>query len=494
MRERSRLSLLAAMFSVVLVHGCAWVPPADHSVEYREAPEMVETLAEIQDRLDHWPEDHWWKQFQSPELNEMMDLALRENLGLKVANARLREADSLVRVEGARLLPFLDADASLTHERVSQRGVFNALSDGRVSGARVLLGIINPLSFRYEFDFWGKNRAVLEAAMGEAASQQAEEAETRLRLTTAVARAYVRAVALRHQLSLARQMVDIRRTLHQLTIVRFEFGLESELAVQDAVAELEAAKKREAGIQDQFDLQRHLLARLTGRGPDAIRDMAGRAVSMPHAIPAPQHLPIGLLTHRPDLASSLYRAEAAAKRVRVAVTQFYPSIDLTGFLGFNAVTPIKGADTLAKLLFSGQAFSYGIAPGLHLPWFEGGRLRGELAARRAEYEGAVELYNDTLLAAMQEVADGLSSWDASRKTLEAHQRLLRSVSRDLRLTKIRLEGGLDDDRHVLRQRLPVLEQEYALKALESDHVVAMVNLIEALGGGYDNTEVSKTGS
>lgn len=479
-----------SLAACVLWSGCAWVPPAERSVEYREPPEMEETLAEVQDRLNHWPEDQWWKQLKSAELDELMELTLRDNPGLKVATARLREADGLVRVEGARLFPFLDADASLTHERVSQRGVFNALSDGRVSGARVLLGIINPLSFRYEFDFWGKNRALLEAAIGEAASQQAEEAETRLRLTAGVARAYIRAVALQRQLHLAKEMVELRRVLHQLTLVRFDFGLDSELSVQEAVTDLETAKKRAAGVQDQYDVQRHLLARLTGQGPDAIQRVMEGSLALPKGIPVPDHLPIGLLAHRPDLASALYRAEASAKRIRVAVTQFYPSIDLTGFLGFNAVTPIKGADNLARLLFSGQAFSYGIAPGLHLPWFEGGRLRGELAARRAEYEGAVELYNETLLAALQDVADSLSAWETSRQALEAHQRLLRAVSRDLRLTKVRQDGGLDDTRHVLRQRSPVLEQEYALQALESDHLVAMVSLFEALGGGYENTEVS----
>lgn len=240
--RRDRSTIMFLLVGLVLGTSCAWFPPADHSAEYVEAPEMVETLAEIQNRLDHWPEDQWWKQFKSLELNELMDLALRDNPGLKVANARLHEAQGLVRVEGARLLPFLDADASLTHERVSQRGVFNALSDGRVSGARVLLGIINPLSFRYEFDFWGKNRATLEAALGEAASQEAEQAEVRLRLTSAVARAYIRAVAFRHQLDLALQMVELRRTLHQLSAVRFEFGLESELAVQEAITDLETAR------------------------------------------------------------------------------------------------------------------------------------------------------------------------------------------------------------------------------------------------------------
>jgi outer membrane protein TolC len=175
----------------------------------------------------------------------------------------------------------------------------------------------------------------------------------------------------------------------------------------------------------------------------------------------------------------------------VAKTQFYPTIDLTAFVGFNAQTLTKGADKLANFLFSGQSFSYGMAPGLRLPIFEGGRLRGELAAHRAEYDAAVELYNDTLLGALREVADSLSAWQATREMLESHHRLVAALSEDWRLAKVRLTSGLDDAREVLRHRYPVLEQEYAMRALESDQLVAAVDLIEALGGGYRNDDVSK---
>lgn len=471
--------------------GCAWIPSGDPSAEYLDPPEMKETLAEITNRLQQWPEDRWWEQFGNRELNQLMETALKDNPGLKVATARLREAQGLVRVEGARLLPFLEADASLTYERISQHGVFAALNQ-EVAGARILLGVINPLSFRYEFDFWGKNRATLEAALGQAAAEEAERAEVRLRLTTGIARAYFRGQALRQQHEIVKTIVRIRRDLLRLAETRFRLGLDNELAVKQSIAELEAANKREAGVRDQLDVQRHLLARLTGRGPDeAAHLFATPTAIMPDRIPVPDHLSMGLLVHRPDLAAALYRADSAARLVKVAKTQFYPTIDLTAFVGFNALTLTKGADKLTNFLFSGQSFAYGVAPGLRLPWFEGGRLRGELAAQRAEYDAAVELYNDTLLDAMREVADGLSAWQAAREMLDSHKRLLASLGDDWRLAKVRLASGLDDDREALRHQHPVLEQEYALRALESDQLVASVDLIEALGGGYHNPDVEK---
>lgn len=480
-------SLIAGM--LMIAAGCAWIPKGEPPAEYLEPSEMKETLAEVERRLQQWPEDRWWERFGNPELNELIETALKDNPGLKQASARLRQAQALVKVEGARLLPFLEADASLTYERISQHGVFAALNQ-EVAGIRIMYGIINPLSFRYEFDFWGKNRAMLEAALGHTAAEEAERAEVRLRLTTGIARAYFRGQALKRQLNIVKVIVGIRRDLQKLAETRFRLGLDNDQPVKVAVADFEDAFKRQAAVRDQLDVQRHLLARLAGKGPDeTLHLFANPVVAIPKQIAAPDHLSIGLLVHRPDLAAALYRAHAAARLVKVAKTQFYPTIDLTGFVGFNALTLAKGTDKLANFLFSGQSFAYGLAPGLRMPWFEGGRLRGELGAQRAEYDAAVELYNETLLEAMREVADSLSAWQTTNEMIESHKRLLASLGDDWRLAKVRLVSGLDDDREVLLHRQPVLEQEYALRALESDQLVAAVDLIEALGGGYHNPDV-----
>lgn len=492
-RTAVRSSLVAAGACALLIAaGCAWwIPKGDPPAAYLDTPELKETIEEVSSRLQKWPDDRWWEQFENPELNGLMEQALKDNPGLKAASARLREAQALVRVEGARLLPFLEADASLTYERISQHGVFAALNP-EVAGAQILLGVINPLSLRYEFDFWGKNRATIEAALGQAAAEEAERAEIRLRLTAGIARAYFRGQALHRQLELVRSIVELRRGLRRLAETRYQLGLDTDLAVKQSVADYEAAVKRVAGVRDQLDVQRNLLARLMGKGPDEAHRLFGKTgVTIPERIPVPEHLSMGLLVHRPDLAAALYRADSAARMVKVAKTQFYPTIDLTAFVGFNALTLTKGADKLANFLFSGQSFSYGMAPGLRLPIFEGGRLRGELAAHRAEYDAAVELYNDTLLGALREVADSLSAWQATREMLESHHRLVAALSEDWRLAKVRLISGLDDDREILRHRYPVLEQEYAMRALESDQLVAAVDLIEALGGGYRNDDVSK---
>jgi NodT family efflux transporter outer membrane factor (OMF) lipoprotein len=473
------------------VSGCAWIPEGEKPAQFIEAPSTEHLSSHVHfDKTEApskpWPKPEWWREFGSDELNGLIAKALQGNPDLKASAARLRQAQALVRVEGARLLPFLDADAEFANERISEHGVYAALNREEAAGANIVFGKINPLSLRYEFDFWGKYRAALEAAIGEAASEDAELAETRLLLTTAIARSYIRGLALRRQLDLSRKIVELRKEMLHLAETRLKLGLDSEDPVEQAGIELEAANKREAGIRDQLDIQKNLLVRLTGGGPIPVDKLFAAGIHDPQSLQLPVKLPLELLAHRPDLAAALRRAEAASERIKMAKASFLPTIDLTAFAGVNALTMTKGASSLANLLFSGSSFSYGVAPGVRLPLFEGGRLRGELSAQRAEYDGAVELYNNTLLHAVQEVGDSLSSWEETHSILKAQVRLLSSSRKNQRLAEERFSIGLDDRQTALSREYTALDQEHALHAVEADHWIARVDLIEALGGGYSN--------
>ncbi|MGZ5010043.1 MAG: efflux transporter outer membrane subunit [Methylobacter sp.] len=477
-----RFALFACM---LLISGCAWIPQGDKPAAFLKTPPMKHALShpgrEPAAPAGHWPPERWWREFGCAELNNLMDNALQDNIGLKVAAARLHQAQAMVSVEGARLLPFLDAAAGMEVGRFSGNG-----SNVALRGENFVSAFINPLSLRYQFDFWGKNRAALEASLGESAAEQAEQAGTLLHLTSAIARSYIHGMALRQQLDLAQDMAKLRRDLLSMDKTRLQLGLDSADLVKQASIELEQINKREAGIRVQLDIQRNLLARLIGKGPDSTQKLFTDTVISPEKMRLPAQLPLELLGQRPDLASALHRAEAAAQRVKVAKASFLPTIDLTAFAGVNALRLTKGASSLANLLFSGSSFSYGIAPGLRLPLFEGGRLRGELSAQRAEYDVAVELYNETLLQAVQEVADSLSRWRETSAILEAQGRSLSAQHENLSFAEVRFRSGLDDRRAMLTHQHAVLDQEYALKTLEADKLLAMVDLMEALGGGYVN--------
>ena len=172
---------------------------------------------------------------------------LADNQSLKKADDTLRNAEAFSQIEGARLVPILNADLGMRQSRIPNHGVVASYNPA-LAGLEKTMAYINPLSLHYEFDFWGKNRAILDAALGEAAAQAAETEETRLLLTTAVARSYFRIRALARQAGIAAGMTKLRRDLLALAQTRFKTGIDTADGVAEASADLEAAVKREAGV------------------------------------------------------------------------------------------------------------------------------------------------------------------------------------------------------------------------------------------------------
>lgn len=476
--------------ALTLLSGCSSTELAIKRAEFMEPISVERTVARARagnvNSIDAWPNDEWWRQFHNSDLDRIMELALTQNPGLKVSTSRLAEAEALTRVEGARLFPFLDASLGMTQLRVPNHGLVAAYNP-ELAGVEATMASVTPFSFRYEFDFWGKNRAALNAALGEAAAEEAEHAQVRLLLTTAVARSFIRGVALAQQVSLAKNMVRFQHELTRINETRFRSGIDPADSVKQTTIDLENADKREALTQKLLVLEQDLLARLTGEGPDSTTMLFERKrVVSPRRVTLPAHLPLELLAHRPDLAAAMHRAEAAAERIHVAKARFLPSIDLTALAGVQGLTSSSHIGKLASFLFRTSAFTYEAVPGLHLPVFEGGRLRGHLEAARSEYDEAVELYNETLLQAIQHVADSFSNLKQTRKIFEDQRRLLKAQVAELNLTRMRVHSGLNDRRETVVNAYRVVEQQFILQGLEADYLSATVDLVQALGGGYFN--------
>jgi len=482
---RGRLSVAPAAGLLFLLGGCVETSPNERA-RFIEAPAMDRTLARSgAPRTDAgWPTDDWWRRFRSPELDRIVERALASNQSLQKADDTLRKAEAFSQIEGARLVPILNADLGMRQSRIPNHGVVASYNPA-LAGLEKTMAYINPLSLHYEFDFWGKNRAILDASLGEAAAQAAEAEETRLLLTTAVARSYFRIRALARQAGIAAGMTKLRRDSLALAQTRFKTGIDTADGVAEANADLEAAVKREAGVKAQLDFQQNLLARFMGQGPDAGRDIVGaKAMSQPAAPALPKHLPVELLAHRPDVAAAMHRAEAAAERVHAAKAQFMPSVDLTIVGGLEASRTSTQIDDLGKYLFRTSAIGYAVTPNIHLPLFQGGSLRGNLEGRRSEFDEAVDSYNETLLRAAQQVADGLARLKETRSESEAQRGLSGARRAELELARTRWRSGLKDKRELLAQAHAALEQNYVLASLDADYLSSHVDLIQALGGGY----------
>ena len=470
----------------LVLAGCA--PTAQQErAQFLGAPAMERTLArsglKVADATA-WPREEWWRAFRSAELDAIVDKALRDNQSLRKAEDSLRAADALVQVAGARLLPEVQATFGMRQSRNPLHGVVASYNPEQ-GGLQKTMAFINPLALTYELDFWQKNRALLDAAIGESAAQEAELEQARLLLTTSVARAYLRGYAAARQLEVAKALTRMRRDLVSLADARYRAGLDSLDGVQIARAEYENAVRREAAVQAFLTLQKDALARLMGEGPDAAQDLyTARRAPTPASPPLPRSLPIELLAHRPDLASALRRAEAAAARVHVAKTLFLPSIDLAITGGFEGSVTSTKISKLAGYLFTPSAIGYAVSPTLRLPIFQGGRLSGNLEFQRADYDQAVDSYNETLLQAAQQVADAVANYKRARAEYEAQSGFLRAARAQYDLAQSRLRDGLKDRREILAERADLLEAGFGQRALEGDRLVAAVDLYQALGGGY----------
>lgn len=497
-RPQKRLLHASGFGALLLFAGCASMPPEPDRADFQEPPPMEQSLAKAGPQAEAtpdsaWPQAQWWREFRSPDLDQVMETALKDNPGLKEAYARLGAASGVAEVQGATLLPWLDADNTLRTVRYAKHGVVSTYNPA-LGGTYHNSDTLNLASFRYEIDFWGKYRALFDAALGEEAAQRAEFANAELLLTTAIARAYIRGVSLAQQLAVAQNIVEVRRRLLEVQQTRFKTGLATDDDVRAAEIGLEDAVKKVDGTRALLVLHQDLLAQLMGTGPDATQNLfAGKNVAIPAKISLPPHLPIELLGRRPDLAAAMHRAEAAAERIHVAKAQFLPSVDLAAATGgLEAAVATKNFGSLASLLFRASDLNFAFDPAVRLPIFEGGLLRGQLSVARASYDEAVELYNSTLLHAVQEVADGLTNWKESGSIVSSQHRLLGSARGELNLTQVRLRSGLNDRREVLASQSALLDQVYILNGLQADHLFAMVDLIQALGGGNSNgIEVSR---
>jgi NodT family efflux transporter outer membrane factor (OMF) lipoprotein len=253
-------------------------------------------------------------------------------------------------------------------------------------------------------------------------------------------------------------------------------GLDSKLELKQVETSIPAARARVAQAEEAIALSRSQLAALLGKGPDR-----GLAIERPNlrlaAVTLPSNVPADLLGRRPDIVASRLRAEAASKDIASAKALFYPDINLSALIGVQSVS-------LSNLLERGSAIpSLGAA--VRLPILDGGRLRGNLAARDAEYDAAVEQYNQSLADALREVVDQLTSMRSVQAQRTEADAALASAEEAYSLALTRYKAGIGSLLQVITVETQVLDQRALRTELHSRELALSINLIRALGGGFD---------
>nr|WP_159658274.1 efflux transporter outer membrane subunit [Methylicorpusculum oleiharenae] len=471
------MTLPAVILSLVMT-GCGWFPKETQRAFIISMPAVEKTVSNARQTLpvtDGWPIQAWWHVFNSPVLPKLIETALSENPDLKVVSQRLQQAQAMVDNQAAEQYPTLHANVRFSAERYSANS-----TQVKFAGEHFRQLLINPLVLRYHLDFWGRDKAALEAAVGRALAADAELADAGLLLSVAVAESYFDLTAAVKKLTIAADLVKAKEDLLKLQSVRFNYGLAAAASPLNATVDVNQAKALEAVVRTEVDFHKHRLAALAGKGPDWGQSLTVDRITFPEKLQLPADLPLNLLARRPDLTAARLHAQAADEDIKVAEAAFYPDINLIAFTGLHSVS-------LTDVLLQGSSLAYAVGPSIEFPIFEGGRLRARLRYQQSGYDAAVERYNASLLGAVQEVADALTFWQGTEARLAAQRQTLSAVTGTEQLAQVLNRTGLSADLDVLLAGIRLNEASFELTTLENEQFKAAVRLIKALGGGYQGT-------
>jgi len=418
-----------------------------------------------------WPELDWWKRFGDPQLDALEEEGLAGSPTIRLARSRVDQALAAAQVAGAVRKPQVNASGDVTRQRFSENAIFPPPIGGSTFTTTEV-----ALNADYELDLWGKNRAAYDAALGRSQAAEADAFTSRLVLSAALAGAYVQLARAYEQLDLAHRALEDREKVQALTNDRVRAGLDSRLELKQVETSIPAARARVAQVEEEIALARNQIAALLGKGPD--RGLALERPTLRMAgVALPSRVPADLLGRRPDVVASRLRAEAASRQVAAQKAEFYPDVNLSALVGLQSVT-------LSHLLDPASAIP-SIGAAVRLPIFDGGRLRGALAQRNAEYDAAVEHYNQTLADALREVVDQLTSLRSVNAQRTEVESALASAEEAYALAVTRYKAGLGSLLQVLTAEMAVLEQRNLRADLQSRELALSIDLMRALGGGYE---------
>ena len=416
-----------------------------------------------------WPTEHWWTKFNDPQLNNLIQQALVDSPTLKLAEARLHASQQMVNQTTSSLYPELNASGSISSQSLSQTSVTPA---GVIPTNFKMadLGLI----FKYDFDWWGKNQATLASALSEVQAATAEQAQARLILTTGITQSYFQTIIAKMRITLAQLHVKLQHDYLQLIKARKQQGLASELGLQQAQSNLASANINLEKSQQNYAISRHQLAALLGKSPEA--PITVSATLSKYAFNLPKVLPANLLARRPDITALRWRIESASHHIKIAKAQFFPNINLVANYGFETIS-------LSKLLTQPSSF-WSVGPAFNLPIFNAGALRANLGVQYANYDAAIEQYNQQIITAMQQTSDQVSILKSVEQQRLIQRNNLQTAQKTYNLILLRYHNGLDNKLDSLQAQSALLVQRDAQLQMSLQHTFAVVNLIKAIGGGY----------
>jgi multidrug efflux system outer membrane protein len=401
----------------------------------------------------------WWDIFQDEQLRTLIRTAVVQNYDSRIAASRVLEARAQLGITRADQFPSVGAGAGISDTRNSQSKFLPAFetSTGQVN-----------LAAAWELDFWGKYRRATEAVRANLIASEWARREVLSTLVANVASAYF-------QLEISKRTLNSRQESLRLTRILADGGSTTLLDVRQAEQLVFTASAEIPILEQQIEQQENFLSILLGQNPEDIpRGQTLTEQRQPPEVPA--GLPSALLERRPDIQQAEARLVAANAEIGVARSAYFPQISLNGAGGFQS--------SALTSLFTGPAGAWSFGASLTQPIFTGGRLRSQVRLAEARQQTAVLSYQQSIQGAFRDVSDGLVAYRKTREFRTQQELLFRSAEDAARLSHMRYNGGVTGYLEVLTNETNAFSTELGLVQAQLNELLAVVQLYQALGGGW----------
>lgn len=469
-------SLLFVVFVCLISSGCVVGP--DYRKPAEDAPDKWVSLSEGVSTADPVDLGRWWTVFNDPVLDRLIDRAVSANKDLKVAASRVLEARSQRVIAAAALFPSLDATGSYTRSKASGNAAPSSVPDGSgtLSGGQDLYQAGFDAS--WELDIFGRVRRSVEAASAEVQASEENYRDTLVTLLSEVSVNYLSLRGAQLRLDIARKNIETQRQTLNLTRERFEAGLNSELDVAQAKAQLAGTEAQVPIFETTIKQSIFRLATLLGQTPEPLDEELSAEAPIP-GIPreVPVGLPSDLLRRRPDVRRAERQLAAATARIGIATADLFPRFSLTGNIG-------QASMSLADIAKSSSSF-WSLGPSMSWNIFNAGSVKANIEVQRARTEQALGLYEKAVLTAIQDVEGALVAFSMEQARRAALVEAVQSNKRAYEISSELYTRGLVDFLRVLDSQRSLYQTQEQLAV--SDQLVSsnLVAVYKALGGGWN---------
>jgi NodT family efflux transporter outer membrane factor (OMF) lipoprotein len=459
----------------IALAGCSLTPdyrPPTPEVPARwsEAPESGVPAATANSR--------WWTTLNDPELDSLVERALRANPGLQLAEARIREARARREATAASQWPSVTARASVARERDSENAPNPVLvkPDGQIEAPGQAENLFQAgFDATWELDLFGGTRRSIEAAQADLEATAYDRDAILLTLLAEVSRNYIKLRGVQEQIRIARESLVAQQDMLTLVRARYVAGMATDLDVARAEVQIQQTASQLPALDTSSKTAVHRLSVLLGQPPGALAHelVAGRPI---HAPSPPLGLPSDLLRQRPDIRSAERHLAAASAREGVATTNLYPKFSLLGTVGLASVA--------AGDFFNSASTLWSVGPSMTWPIFQGGRIVATIKVRDAQQQEALIEYRRAILSGVEDVENAITAYLHEQAQQATLAKAVASEQRAVEYARERYVGGLSDFRDVLDAQRSLFLSQSELARHDTAVSLDLVALYKALGGGW----------